>query len=323
VVVFFLLFAYAFRVVWWPENISNDQTIIGNTSFRHPLTGVLLSEEISLPQVFGVMVENSADAWPLSGIDEAFLVIEAPVEADIPRLIAFFDTNQSVEQIGPVRSARPYYLDWAKEFDAMYEHVGGSPEALELINENNIFDLNEFWNGQYFWRSSGRAAPHNTYTSSELLNKALVAKQENAPELNYGLWNFKNDSPTENFSDSDLVIGAKGSTYEVNWKYNQENNNYVRWLSGVENKVENGNKIFANNVAVVYTVISVIDNVGRREIETVGQGEALVLQDGKKITTVWKKESADDRLRFYTEDGKEISWNAGQTWIEVVSTLDK
>ncbi len=323
ILVCLLLAGYAFRQAWRPvvsvEPVVEEKVL----TFRHPLTGQLLEAEISRPQVFAVMVENSADAWPLAGIDDAFLVIEAPVEAGIPRFETFFAADQTTEKIGPVRSARPYYLDWAEEFGAVYAHVGGSPDALNLIAAGDLWDLNEFWNGQYFWRSPNRYAPHNTYTSTELLNKVLTAKKATAPEFNYGLWTFKDDSPTENPSDSDLNLEAGSLAYGLSWKYDQEKNNYLRWQGSVEDKVEDGDKIYANNVAVVYTAISVIDSVGRREIETIGEGEALVLQDGKKIPAVWKKESANDRLRFFSEDGKEIKWNAGKTWIEVVSTLNK
>ena len=123
---------------------------------RHPLTGESLETEIeNLPQVFGVMIENAADAWPLVGVNEAFLVIEAPVEAGIPRFIAFFSEDQEVDKIGPVRSARPYYLDWNDELDAVYAHVGGSPEALDLIKyELDTIDLNQFWQSEYFYRQN-------------------------------------------------------------------------------------------------------------------------------------------------------------------------
>jgi hypothetical protein len=287
------------------------------------LTGAVSNVEIARPQVFGVMVENSAEAWPLSGLEDAFLVIEAPVEAKIPRVIAFYSTEQDTEKIGPVRSARPYYLDWAQELRALYTHVGGSPEALELIEKNDVFDLNQFWNGDYFWRSSTRSAPHNVYTSVELLNKALTKIDTPAPD--YGTWSFKNDDPAEPSEDSetDVSLNSTEPLYQVTWKYNAEKNYYERWkTSGTVVKSYDGVEIVANNVAVVYTSIKVIDNVGRRKIETIGQGNAKVLQDGRIISAVWKKESANDRLRFYAEDGKEIKWNAGKTWIEIVSTTE-
>src|SRR5688572_5513956 len=118
--------------------LSNDDspllTVSAAEARRHPLRGEIVVERYEeLPQVLGVLIENAADAWPLSGLDEAFLVIEAPVEGDIPRFIAFFSEESDVDLIGPVRSARPYYVDWNAELSGIYAHVGGSPEALDLI----------------------------------------------------------------------------------------------------------------------------------------------------------------------------------------------
>ena len=318
-----LLTYYIFRAIFpTPTEILKIKTEtptvveeIAASIFRHPLTGELVETEIERPQVFAVMVENSAEAWPLSGVEDAFLVIEAPVEAKIPRLLAFYYAGQEVEKIGPVRSARPYYLDWASEFGAMYVHCGGAPEALSLLADGELSDLNEFWNSEYFWRSATRSAPHNVYTSSELLEKAAVS----IPEFSYGLWTFKDGEPLEDSSNSNLKI-EDGLAYFTEWRYDASNNNYVRWQGGEEVKTFDGEQILADNVAVVYTSISIIDAIGRREIETVGEGDALVLQDGRKINAVWKKEAADERLRFYAEDGKEIVWNSGKTWVEVVST---
>ncbi|MFH1252912.1 MAG: DUF3048 domain-containing protein [Candidatus Uhrbacteria bacterium] len=320
-----ILVTYTFRYLWWPESkplVATPAVINETLPFRHPLTGELSVTEITKPQVFAVMIENSAEAWPLAGLEDAFLVIEAPVEASIPRFVAFYDSNQTVEKIGSVRSARSYYLDWVAEFSALYAHVGGSPEALSLIRNSDLFDLNQFWHDQYFWRSADRFAPHNVYTSSGLLNQVLTNQKE-PQEIDYGLWSFKNAEPTENPIDPNLFLNHDSSLYRIEWKYQPETNDYLRRQNDREMTSADGDSIKANNVAVVYTEILAIDALDRKEIQTIGQGEALVLQDGKKIPAVWQKESATDRLRFYSEDGKEIKWNAGKIWIEIVSTLDK
>ncbi|MFH1631419.1 MAG: DUF3048 domain-containing protein [bacterium] len=290
---------------------------------RHPLTGEVLDAEVDeLPQVFGIMVENSADAWPLSGVDEAFLVIEAPVEGTIPRFIAFFMEGQETEKIGPVRSARPYYLDWNDELGAVYGHVGGSPEALDLIKyEGETIDLNQFWQSEYFYRQNGyRYAPHNVYTTGELLNESLDELDLDDPD--YGVWNFKDDSPVAQQDVESLRIDwTGGSTYDVFWEYNPESNDYTRWQGQYEMELDDDDTVVANNIVVVATDIKIIDWVGRRRIVTVGEGDALVAQDGEVYLARWEKDSRTDRLRFYTVDGFEISLNAGTTWIEIVEDL--
>ncbi|MDP2631283.1 MAG: DUF3048 domain-containing protein [Candidatus Uhrbacteria bacterium] len=306
-----------------PEITVDDSGIEVEVVLRHPLTGEILSEELeSLPQVFGVMVENSADAWPLSGIDEAFLVIEAPVEGTIPRFVTFFMEGTEVEKVGPVRSARPYYLDWNDELQGVYAHVGGSPEALDYIKyDYDTIDLNQFWQSEYFYRQNGyRYAPHNVYTTGELLNESLNELDLDDP--NYESWTFKDDSPVNIEDARSLSIDwSDGATYDVEWHYNFETNDYTRYQSRYVMEMENDNTVEANNVIVMSADIRVIDNVGRRNIATVGQGDALIAQDGEMYLARWVKEERTGRLRFFTTDGFEISLNAGTTWIEVVDDL--
>ncbi len=292
-------------------------------SLRHPLTGAVLGAELAtLPQVYAVMIENSADAWPLSGIEEAFLVIEAPVEGNIPRFIVFFADDMVVAKIGPVRSARPYYLDWNDELSGLYAHVGGSPEALDLIQEFGTFDLNEFFQGEYFWRDTARrAAPHNVYTSTELLAEALKELEPEAPS--YEPWLFKIDAPLDVDPLSLIIDWGQGDVYEVKWSYEPESNRYWRHQGNAVVNTAFGDAVHANNVIVMAADITVVDSVGRRHIETVGEGDALLVQDGKIILGRWQKPTRTDRLRFYDSEGGELRMNAGKTWIEVVTALNQ
>ncbi|MBU1126450.1 MAG: DUF3048 domain-containing protein [Patescibacteria group bacterium] len=325
IVVLVIVFSLSSTVDKVSPAVQNVTDILGITDElpRHPLTGVAIDEEYkTLPQVFGIMVENSADAWPLSGIDDAFLVIEAPVEANIPRFIVFFSDEDATAKVGPVRSARSYYLDWNDEFDAVYAHVGGSPEALELIRDKfETIDFNQFWHGEYFYRSTARYAPHNVYTTIENLTSALEELDLKKPE--YGTWLFKNDEPVENNGKSLSVNFADGTTYDLDWRYNQKTNDYTRYQGTSIMRLDYGDTVEVNNVAVIATDIKIIDNEGRKSIVTVGEGDALLAQDGKVIVCRWRKEERTERLRFFDIDGEEIKMNAGKTWIEVVSSLSQ
>lgn len=289
-------------------------------TLRHPLTGEAVDAVAPLPQVFAVMIENSADAWPLSGLEDAFLVIEAPVEGMIPRFEVFFADDATTEKIGPVRSARPYYLDWADELDAVYAHVGGSPEALDLIKEYGTIDLNEFFHGWDFYRSSQRYAPHNTYTTMEQLRTAIDELEPGTPE--YEGWTFK-DGAVSGEEKSLSIDWTSGTTYDMTWEYAGVDNRYVRNQGDGWMMTEDNWEIRADNVVVVATDIGVIagDDKGRRTLRTIGMGDAMIFQDGRVIIGTWKKELRTDRLRFYDVDGKEIAMNAGKTWVEVVGSL--
>ncbi len=322
----FLFFVFEIRWTLRQNTMPSITPIVIDASqntVRHPLTGVWQNASVEPTNVFAVMIDEHEDARPQSGLNQAFLVVEAPVEAGIPRLLAFFDANTVVEKIGPVRSARPYFVDWVNEFDALYVHVGGSNEAIDKIVSGDTFDLNEFTHGSSFWRDSSRYAPYNTYTSSDLLNKFLKDRTDGgvAPDVLYESWKYKDADPVLTQSPlSSVSIDFWAPVYTVGWNFDDESGRYKRLEAGDNIKTREGDQIFADTVAIVVTDIAVKDEVGRRNVRTLGQGKAWVLQDGKVIDATWKKPSASQRLRFFDGDN-EIAMNAGVAWIEIVPSV--
>lgn len=284
--------------------------------------GVPVPPEQQAKQWFAVMVENSAEAWPLSGLSAARLVIEAPVEGTIPRLSVYFDDTQvDVKKIGPVRSVRPYYLDWAAGFNAMLAHVGGSPEALSLVDTRGSVTLNEFFWGRFFWRSLDRYAPHNVYTSVGMLTQGFAARG----------YEVKDPVPTFTYTDGEPAVDARPSgqtisipfssmtsDYDAGWVYDRDSNAYLRKQGDDESSDAEGHRIVARNVVVLYMNVTVIDDVGRRAIKTTGQGDATLFRDGQAFHIVWKKDRVSDPLRFETKGGDSVAFNSGTTWLEIV-----
>jgi hypothetical protein len=288
------------------------------------IDGVEVQDETKInPPLFAVQVENMVDARPLSGIARANLVYETLAEAGITRLLAIYTADDSVSEIGPVRSARPYFVDWASEFGALYAHSGGSPEALSLIPSYNVLDLNEFANGKYFWRSSARYAPHNLYTSTERLNNAFTAK--NGAAENFTSWLFKDETPVDARPEEEkrIKIYFSTNTYEADWQYSRDSNDYLRYEGGLIQQDRDGKEVRAKNIAVQFTSISVIDDVGRKKIDTIGSGQASIFQDGIRIDGTWKKDAKGKRTKFYDSTGAEIKFNPGVTWVEVAPTGTK
>ncbi len=288
---------------------------------RHPLTGFPIYEQMELPQVFGVMVDNHVDAWPQAGIEKAFLVIEAPVEAGISRFLAFFSDDQDVDKIGPVRSARPYFLDWNNELDGLYVHVGGSDSALDQIGSGGTFDLNQYWFDSYFWRVLNRYAPHNVYTSTKLLKRYVGAKKEAgvAPRRLYEIWKFKDADLSVEPEVKNISVTFDAPSYVTQWNFDPEARRYLRAQSGSVHLMEDKTQISSDNIVVIVTDVEILDSVGRRSIRTTGEGKVFLFRDGKQFEGIWKKESESNRLRFYNTDGNEFELNAGVTWIEVIS----
>lgn len=265
---------------------------------------------------YAVIIDNMKDAWPPQGLEYARVVYEAPVEAGITRFLAIFGSDEENDfAIGPVRSARPYFVDWAEEFGTLLAHVGGSPEALEKIKDSRkIYDLDEFrYRNPYFIRSPERYAPHNTFTSLELLNK-FFKKVSRQKRIEFNEWKTKeNDESRGNTS----ILVSYPDPYEVRWEYEKITNDYLRVIQEKPFLAMSGREVRASNVVVMKTDITIIDNISRRKIITDGSGEALIFQDGQVIKGKWRKENG--YTKFYNTGGLEVAFNKGPVWIQVVS----
>lgn len=296
--------------------------------FRRVLDGVCVENaQEKNPQLVAVMVENHLDARPQSGISKASLVYEAPVEGNYSRFLLVYTRGDIVSKVGPVRSARTYYLDWISEFESiMYMHVGGSPHALELIKKYGLFDVNEFYRGWFYWRSTDRYAPHNVYTSSELWKRAWeeygsdIIQDANDMVQSKG-WKFENgDRCIENCVD-EIRVTLRAPVYEAVWKYSTTTDRYERFQLGKPHRDEDGNNIYADTIVVQYVDTKVLDEVGRLGMDTRGSGKASVFKNGFEISGTWKKEYRTDKTRFFDESGNEIAFKPGKIWIEVVNQI--
>ncbi len=287
---------------------------------RRVIDGVAVPEDApDVARYFAATIDNLSVARPQAGLTKAALVYEAPVEGGITRFLAVFPDDVKADRIGPVRSARPYFLDWASEFDAVYAHVGGSPEALEKIAAYDMLDLNEFSAGKYFWRDENRDAPHNAYTSTVRLVEADQKRFSDRPAPQVAGWRFKDDAPAaERPENASLSITYGDPKADVVWTYDPATDDYGRAQGGRQQKDEDGTAVRAKNIVVQYMKVSVIDDVGRRRISTVGNGDALIAIDGLAVHGTWHKDDRTSRTRYYDASGNQIRFNAGATWIEVV-----
>ncbi len=330
-----LLLVVALAVSWWGYRViteyyqksqSQFQQWVAEKSQTPPeqcqnckhkdLDGRLVEPDYQYYPV-AVIIENHTDARPQAGLTQASVVFEAEAEGGITRFLAVFDSNLLPDKIGPVRSARPYFLDWAKEFSALLVHVGGSPEALVRIIKENILSLNEFYNGDYFWRASERSAPHNVYTSKNRLIKYLEKRQLGTAK--FLPWEFKSDAPFAERPTSTVVkINFFLPAYRVKWIYDHQANDFVRYVGGVVQRDEGGQEIRAKNLAIAQTKAEVIDEELRLKMGNIGDGKAIVCFDGRCQDALWVKRAPTSRLRFYDSTDKEIKFNAGVTWIEIV-----
>lgn len=262
-----------------------------------------------------VVIDNHPDGRPAFGLAKANLVYEAEAEGGITRYLAFFASGGDIEKIGPVRSARPYFVDWVKEISALFVHCGGSPEALAKAYKENIFDFNEFYQGSYFWRDGARPGPYNVFTSSANLGKYLESK--NLIEGKFLSWQFKEEAPSGTAS-RDIEIGFKPPDFVVRWKYDKIDNEYIRYLAGeIQLDGQDNSEIRVKNIIIQYEEAKILDKELRLKIETLGSGKAVICLDGGCQEGEWQKSSSAARTRYYIS-GEEAKFNPGKIWIEVV-----
>lgn len=287
--------------------------------------GWLVKPEEANRPVVAVMIENLASEGvrPQYGLSKAEIVYELITEGGITRFMAIYSSAENISQIGPVRSARPTYLEFSSEYDALYSHAGGSPEAMAAIDGLKISDCSALGNdSRYFWRDNSRYAPHNLFTSSELLNYALRDKNLLNSESSYDSWQFQDEQKNNSNLSEDKFIRLNFSTpeYQVTWKYDKNSNNYQRYYGEAEHKdALTDDVIIAKNI-IVEIVPPAIDagEKGRVKFDVNGEGKVYIFRDGEKIEGTWRKDSRVSRTKFYDENNQEILLNRGNIWVEIL-----
>ena len=294
------------------------------TTVPSTLTGLPVSPTVNQRPVTAVMIENSTDARPQSGLAQAGVVFEALAEGGITRFMAIYQDTQP-SYIGPVRSARPYYISWELGFNASYAHVGGSPEALTDITNWGVHDLNQFYNGNSYERISSRDAPHNVYTSVAQLNDLEISKGYTSSSFTGFPRNAK-ATPAKTPTATSIALTFSSSDYNVNYTYDPTANDYQRFMGGQPDiDVDaNGNQTQVAPKVVVVMIVpqsqGSLDATGAyyTEYATVGNGPVYVFQDGNVVTGTWQKSSNNSQITFTDSNGKVLKLDPGQTWISVL-----
>ncbi|MBU1118452.1 DUF3048 domain-containing protein [Patescibacteria group bacterium] len=289
---------------------------------RH-LDGVLVDVEHANPYPEAVMIENLKSVRPQSGLSEAGVVYEALAEGGITRFMAMYAGGTS-DVIGPVRSARPYFVDLASEYNALYVHAGGSPESLLKIPGSDIYSINQIGGDHaYYWRDKSLKAPHNLFTKSELLEYALRDKNLLDKKPEYQTWTFEDEASltARPEGEKEMTIPFSSEAYEVVYMYDRDKNVYKRFNGGNPHvDATTGEQLEAKNVIVQYAEKKVVDDEGRLEVEVIGEGDALYAKNGEVAQGTWKKENTNARTEFLDEDGNPVAFARGQLWIEIVPT---
>lgn len=285
--------------------------------YYSPLTGAKVKNEAATKQpVTAIMIENSPDARPHSGLKQAGVVYEAIAEGGITRYLAMYQESKP-SLVGPVRSLRLYFVDWLTPYQASVAHVGGSAESLRLVRNGKYRDIDQFHNAATYWRASDRYAPHNVYTSFK--NIDALNKRKGYKTSEFKSFSRTDGDPVKKPDATRVVINFSSPLYGTEYRYNKKSNTYTRHLAGVPHKDrEKGTITPSVVVAMRINESTVMQDGAREKIQTSGSGKATVFQNGTAIDATWRKKSRNAPLELINKAGKPIELNRGQTWIAAV-----
>lgn len=316
----------------------------------NPLTGLEVEAEIE-GHIIAVSTDNHPAARPQSGISQADIVYEIPAEGNIPRLVALY-YSQRPENVGPIRSARPYAIDIARGWDALFVHCGGSPAAYTYLSGTAVVSIDEIAYGSYFWRDyTLHRNEHTLYTSIDNMYEYLEYREKPLVQENVTWMAFRHDdadaadeAPADavdtaaadeaDAAGAEPAVTKPGSTEPAGEKadwlrfhYTETNNIYVyhsdtglyaRYIGEYAYKdANNDEQIMAANVIMQRVSSRVLDGSGRLEIDMCAGGEAILFSGGQVVKGTWSRASLDENTKYYDETGAEFVLAPGQTWIQL------
>ncbi len=272
-----------------------------------------------------VMIDNHNQAWPQAGLNKAYLVYEIIVEGGETRLMAVFK-GVNVDKIGPVRSSRHYFLDYAMENDAIYAHYGWSPLAESDIKSYNINNLNGITEStSTFWRVKDKSAPHNAVTSTDALLKAAKAKGYKTTSTKKSVLNYTTDNVTlEDGQGATSITIPHSNLQTVKYVYDEDNQVYKRYARNkAQTDWDTGDSITTKNIIITmcdnYTLED-SENKGRQGLKNIGTFNGYYITNGRAIKIKCIKESRNAQTKYQDLQGNEIKVNDGNTWINICPT---
>ena len=272
-----------------------------------------------------VMIDNVGDARPQAGLNDAYVVYEIIVEGGYTRMMAIFK-GQDLEQIGPVRSARHYFLDYALENDALYTHFGWSPEAQSDIKKLNVNNINGLIaSSSQFWRVKDKAAPHNAVTSTEKILEIANKNGYRTTSNKESVLNYVTDEVTLNEKEDAIIANDVNIPFstscKVELKYNEETKKYEKYADGkLQKDWKTGDIISCKNIIITFArnyTLNDGENKGRQELVNVGNLEGYYITNGNAIKITCEKSSRSAKTIYKDLSGNEIDVNDGNTFIEI------
>jgi len=318
-IVFVLIIIF---IVWWNNEIviDNGISIINRDEVAKSLITDLDCPNADVRPI-AVMLASDIEARPLSGISQADMVIEMPVDpTGITRFMAVFQCEKPKE-IGSVRSARDDFIPLASGLGVIFAHWGGEHGALAKLDNRIVDNIDALkYEGEIFYRKAGVRPPHNGFTNLDLLTKTAQTLKYDFKN-NFSGYLHQKEEPKKNLSNlADQVNINYPGRYAVSWTYDSETNLYRRSRGGsFEIDKDNGQTVRAGVVVIMNTSSRFLKEQ-YISVDVQGEGIVQIYQNGVVVNGKWSKNPSqlDSKLYFYDDSGKEIQFAPGKVWVEIV-----
>ncbi len=313
------IYVYKFKNKPVSEAVKAVEKVVTEKEAQAPAPTLQIFKGENRP--IAVMIDNEEGAWPQAGLQDAYMIYEIIVEGGQTRMMAIFKDKEPTK-VGPVRSSRHYFVEYAMEHGAIYSHFGWSPKAEATIKQFGVNNVNGLTAASgVFWREG--TGYHTAFTSIKNLretakNSSYVTTSDAEPIYDYSVAEY-------NLTEGKEVESIKltySTSHNTSYTYNAEKKVFMRYRRGVKHTDRvTKEQLFAKNIIVVKVENYLMDasaDKGRQELENKGTGTGVYLTNGKAIDITWKKTSATSKTYFYDAAGKEITLNDGLTFVQIV-----
>lgn len=319
----------AYKIISDKKNNETQEVAETNNTENSILTAGIEEKKVQIfngkDRPIAVMIDNHNQAWPQAGLNKAYMVYEIIVEGGETRLMALFK-GVTVDKIGPVRSSRHYFIDYAMENDAIYAHYGWSPQAESDIKKYSINNLNGITEStSTFWRVKDKSAPHNAVTSTEAILKAAKSKGYKTTSDKKSVLNYVTDEvKLEDGIIANSVTIPHSTLQKVKYVYDETNQVYKRYARNkAQTDWDTGNAVTTKNIIITFCdnyTLTDSENKGRQGLKNIGTFDGYYITNGKAIKIKCTKTTRDQQTKYEDLNGNEIKVNDGNTWVNICPT---
>ena len=300
------------------EEIIEDEQIIAVIEESEKKVEIFQGNDRSI----AVMIDNHKSAWPQAGLQKAYMVYEIIAEGGETRLMALFK-GVNLDKIGPVRSARHYFIDYAMENDAIFVHFGQSPQAESDLKKYNIADIDGIAeDGTTFWRVKDKKAPHNAVTNTEKILQSAKNKKYKITSTKESVLNYVTDEVNLEEGQGAISVTIPHSTLQtVKYVYNEETKQYDRYARNKEQTDwETGKTVSTKNIIITFCdnyTLADTENKGRQGVQNIGTFDGYYITNGRVIKIKCIKQGRTEQTKYQDLEGNEIEVNDGNTFVNI------